>query len=139
MHGDGGRFNAQDSLYTFSWNSVLAKGQTVQTEFLFTVVKKSDMLPGTLDEVMRLFVYILLTGETPLTNHLGKKIATTSAALAGGYRGCLMQAMGRLGILYRHIGFSTLRSCRQNVCLLPRQRIRSHPFVYRLFRPRCLA
>ena len=38
MHGDGGAFNAQDSLYVLSWNSLLGSGSTLQSKLLFSIV-----------------------------------------------------------------------------------------------------
>jgi hypothetical protein len=45
MHGDGGAFNKQDSLITLAWNSLTATGTTVQTRFLFTVIKNRTWQP----------------------------------------------------------------------------------------------
>ena len=47
MHGDGGAFNKQDGLFTFSWNSLLSTGTTCQTKLVFTVVRKSEMVADT--------------------------------------------------------------------------------------------
>ena len=55
MHGDGASFSHHDSLYTFSWNSLLGVGTTTQKRFVFTAVKKSDMVVGTLDAIFKVF------------------------------------------------------------------------------------
>ena len=43
FHGDGGSFNKHDSLFCFSWNSLVTSGRTMQTRFMFTGVRKSEM------------------------------------------------------------------------------------------------
>eukprot|EP00959_Pyramimonas_sp_CCMP1952_P436480 9139883-Pyramimonas_sp.AAC.1 len=70
FHADGGGFNKHDSLFGLSWNSLAASGtSSVQSRFLFSGIRKSDMLPNTLDELMKAFswsVNVLLTGQTPM-------------------------------------------------------------------------
>ena len=57
FHGDAGSFSHQDSLFIFSWNSLLATGTTLSKRFIFTVVKKSNMCGGTLDAIMEIFAW----------------------------------------------------------------------------------
>ena len=59
IHADAGAFSLQDSLYTISWNSLLGAGSTIQQRFLFSVVKKSDMVADTLDVLLRNFSWSL--------------------------------------------------------------------------------
>ena len=97
MHGDGGAFNKQDAVYSLSWNSLIASGTTVQTRFLFTVVKKTSMVPETLDVLLNMFSWscnVLLSGETPHKNWNNVDIEGGGRPLANGYRGCLAQARG---------------------------------------------
>lgn len=97
FHGDGGGFNNHDSLYGLAWNSLLAHGQTIQTRFLFTVMRKSDMVADSLDTVLRAYAWsmnVLLSGETPHQNWLGHDIPGGGMPLAGGYRGTLVQCRG---------------------------------------------
>ena len=97
FHGDGGAFNKQDSLYTLAWNSLLAEGATIQTKFLFTVVKKSDMVADTLDAIMLAFSWscnVLLSGETPHADWQNHPMDGGGAELACGVRGCLAQVRG---------------------------------------------
>ena len=37
MHGDGGAFSKQESLYTLSWNALMADGKTAAKRFIFTL------------------------------------------------------------------------------------------------------
>ena len=54
LHGDGAAVSHQDSLYVFSWNSLIGSGATVQKRFLATIIKKTDMVPGTVDAIMKI-------------------------------------------------------------------------------------
>ena len=97
MHGDGGAFNKHDGLFTFNWNSLLATGTTCQTRFVFTVVRKSEMVADTMDAIMRLFGWscnIMLSGETPLLDYLNRPALGKPVPLAHGYRACLVQCRG---------------------------------------------
>ena len=64
FHGDGGRFTKQDGVYVLSWNSLTqAFGPTLDTRFLFTVMRKSDLIDGTMDNLLK---SILLVNECVL-------------------------------------------------------------------------
>ena len=41
MHGDGGAFSHNDSLFVLTWNSLIGSGPTRATRFLMTIVPKS--------------------------------------------------------------------------------------------------
>ena len=43
LHGDAGAFSSNDSLYVFTWNSLLGEGSSRQTRFIMTVVRKSEL------------------------------------------------------------------------------------------------
>ena len=97
MHADAGAFSKQDSIYVFSFNSLIGRGSTHQKRFIFTVIKKSDMLPNTMDEILRVFAWscnALLSGVTPSQNPFGKAVAGGGQALAGPWRGALCQVRG---------------------------------------------
>ena len=97
FHADAGAFAEHNSLYVFSWNGLLGVGKTIQQRFPFTVFRKSDMAPETLDDLMRVFswsVNTLLSGMTPSVNWLDQPIDSTPYAFANGWRGCLCQARG---------------------------------------------
>ena len=51
LHGDGAPTTKADGLFTISWSSLHASGSTRHTKNIFTVVRKKDMGPGTLDAV----------------------------------------------------------------------------------------
>jgi len=54
FHGDAGAFSHQDSLYTISWNSLIGSGKTAEKRFVFTVLRKGEMVAETLDCVFRI-------------------------------------------------------------------------------------
>ena len=97
MHGDGGAFNKNDNVYSLAWNSLVVSGTTIQTRFLFTVVKKTDMVDDTLDVLLNMFCWscnVLLSGETPYKNWNGVAMDGGGQSLANGYRAVLAQARG---------------------------------------------
>ena len=97
FHGDGGAFSKQDSLYTFSWNSLLGVGQTIAKRFIFTVIKKSDMVAGTLDAILHVLsrsLIAVLSGTTPFADSAGRRITGGRVDLASGFRGALCQVRG---------------------------------------------
>ena len=97
MHGDGAAFSHQDSVYTFSWNSLVGTGQTIAKRFVATFMKKSDMVEGTVDAISRVLAWsfnILLSGTTPNEDWTGAPLEGGGHALAGGWRGALCQARG---------------------------------------------
>ena len=97
MHGDGGKFSKQDSLYTLSWNSLLATGTTMNTRLLSATVRKSDMTADTMDTLLRIFAWscnVLLSGESPSKDYEDNCISGGNTSLADGYRACLLQIRG---------------------------------------------
>ena len=97
MHGDGAAFSHQDSVYTFSWNSLVGSGTTVQKRFVATLIKKSDFVDGTVQAITRILAWsfnALLSGETPALDWEGRPLAGGGAPLAGGWRAALCQVRG---------------------------------------------
>ena len=97
MHGDGASFSHQDSVYAFSWNSLIGVGYTVQKRFVATVISKKNMVEGTMDAIMRVLSWscnIMLSGRTPEKDWLGRALKNGGAPLAGGWRGALCQVRG---------------------------------------------
>ena len=55
FHGDAGAFSKQDSLFTFTWNSLAGEGVSMSKRFVFTVIKKTELAPETYKEIFRIF------------------------------------------------------------------------------------
>ena len=97
MHGDGAAFSHHDSVYTFSWNSLLGSGSTVQKRFVTTIIKKSDMVEGTVDAICKVLSWsfnTMLSGSTPALGWEGQDMEGSGQSLAGGWRGALCQVRG---------------------------------------------
>ena len=59
LHGDGAPTTKADGLFTISWSSLHATGSTRHTKNIFTVVRKKDMGPGTLDALFNRLAWAL--------------------------------------------------------------------------------
>ena len=122
MHGDGASFSHHDSLYTFSWNSLLGVGTTTQKRFVFTVVKKSDMVVGTLDAIFKVFAWsvnALLSGDTPSQDADGRRLDGGGRPLADGWRGALCQIRGDWAF-YKEVFDFPQWSAAERMCFLCR-------------------
>ena len=97
MHGDGGAFSHNDSLFVLTWNSLLGVVMTRATRFLMTVIPKSSMVPETMPAIMKIQVWsfnTMLTGIEPLINHIGEVSNGAKTYLAGKYKARLAQLRG---------------------------------------------
>ena len=98
LHGDGGAFTRQDSVYVISWNSLVQDfGPTLDTRLLFTVVRKHDMTPATLDQVFKAFSWslnILSRGQIPGETWDGRLTDSARPLNCGGFRGACCQCRG---------------------------------------------
>ena len=99
FYGDAGAYSDNNSLYVFTWNSLMGSGPTMAKRFLCTCIKKSDMVEGTeeaLFEVLAWSFNVLLTGVWPATDWLGRTCTDGHPGqyLANGLRGCLTQVRG---------------------------------------------
>ena len=97
FHGDASAFSHQDSLYAFIWNSLIGVGSTTAKRFLFTVVKKSQSDPDTMQAIFKVFAWsmnVLLTGLTPDTDWLMRPLSGGGSYLAGRWKGALVQVRG---------------------------------------------
>ena len=68
IHGDGAPTNKVDGLFTVSFGSMLARGATAKSRFIFTVVRESDITDGTLEVIFDYLAYslnMLVTGVYP--------------------------------------------------------------------------
>jgi hypothetical protein len=97
FHADGGAFSKQDSLMTISWNSLLGTGTTFSKRFLFSVIRKNEMGPATLDSMLQIFSWsmnALLDGRMPELDPFGRPLIGGGGELAGSWRGALCQVRG---------------------------------------------
>ena len=97
LYGDAGSINKQESLYVFTWNSLLGTGPTMSKRYLTTCIKKTDVVDGTFDEIFRVLAWsynVMLTGISPETDWMHRKIEGGGKYLAGGLRACLAQVRG---------------------------------------------
>ena len=79
LHGDGGAFSKQETVNVLSWNSLLGSGSTLQTRFLFTLIQKSDVVPATMEAILRIFGEQMNELAVAHVNHL---IGSYSAVLS---------------------------------------------------------
>ena len=98
FYGDAGAFSHNDSLYVFTWNSILGVGPTMSKRYLATCIKKSDLVPGSMDAIFRIVAWsfnALLDGRWPEVDWRGIPITSSPMGdLAGGLKGCLCQVRG---------------------------------------------
>lgn len=99
LHGDGGAFSNQECINVLSWNSLLGCGDTIQTRFLFTLVKKSDVIEGTMNAVLELF--------SKEMNTLAKAYQTN---MLGSYSAVLAQVRGDWAFFTETFFFPTWNS-----------------------------
>ena len=108
FHGDGGPFSKQDSLFSLSWNSLSISAPTMQSRFLFTTIRKSDMVADTMEQVLKVFAWscnVMLSGQTPHTDWSGNALLGGGQDLAGGLRGALCQVRGDWEFYCQVFGF----------------------------------
>ena len=118
LHGDGGGFYKHESLFVFTWNSILGTGSTKSKRFVMTAVRKSQMLASTFGcivQTVRMVVQCApqwhlarrrLGGQTfgrgwPM---VGQQMARGSGA-----------GKGRLGIPLPDLPFTQVESWREHV------------------------
>ena len=99
LHGDAGAFSHQDSLYVFTFNSLLGTGRTLAKRFLLTVIKKSIMVPDTLSTIFKILAWsfnVLLTGVMPELDWDAGPIPIPEGPryIAGRWTGALVQIRG---------------------------------------------
>ena len=97
VHADAGAFSEQDSLYTISWNSLLGDGPTVRKRFVFTVLRKNDMVADSLDCALKILAWsmnALSTGAHPVRDPWNRAIPCGGNNLAGYWRALLCQCRG---------------------------------------------
>ena len=81
-----------------SWNSLTQNfGPTLDTRFLFTVIREADMIHSTMDDLLRAWSWSLnccLEGKTPYKDWRGRPINGGGADLCGGWKGAACQCRG---------------------------------------------
>ena len=85
LHGDGAPTNKTQSLFTIAWNSIHGRGTTRETRYVFTVVKKSDLVDGTLEALFDRLAWsmnALLEGRLPERDWRGQKLQQGGRQLA---------------------------------------------------------
>ena len=91
LHGDGGEFSHQDSLYAVTWNSVLGLGSTSQKRFLFAAIKNTMLCSATWDKLWEIFGWsmtVLLHGREPIADYRGKSVHSGGQPFADNFSGC---------------------------------------------------
>jgi len=97
LHGDAGAFSNNDSLFVFSWNSLVSQGTTRNTRYVITVLKKSLITEGTMEVVSKVMGWsfnVLLSGMHPSVDWEGRTLPERGEYLAQRWRGALCQVRG---------------------------------------------
>ena len=123
LHGDGGAFSKQDSLFVISFNSLCAahgSGEGFAKRFLFTIIRKRDLAPGTLDVLWRVFAWSvnqLLTGITAPTTWEDRPADGGGQFIAERWRAALVQIRGDWEFYANVLGLPSWSSA-ENMCWL---------------------
>lgn len=97
LHGDAAPITKHESLLTIAWNSLHVEGTTMQTRFIFTCIRKSDIGPETLNAVWGYLAWamnVLAAGLTPTSDFLNSPLQGGGKPLAGGWRASCVQIRG---------------------------------------------
>ena len=98
LDGDGGQFSDHDGLFVFSMNSLLCRTTTRSSRMVLTIVKKSLIIPATLDAIAKVLCWsfnVLMTGiEASCDWEHRNNIHYQGQFLASGYRAVLTQIRG---------------------------------------------
>ena len=120
IHGDAGAFSKVDSIYVISWNSLVGRGTTAAKRFVFTVLRKTDMVEGTLDRVFRIMAWsfnAMLDGLMPARTIDGVRLHNGGGVLAGGWSGAACQVRGDWAFYTEVFGFPPWNGA-QRMCWL---------------------
>ena len=97
MHGDAGKFSNQDNLYIFTWNSLLGECPQGSSRFLMTAIRKSIMLPETVDAIAKVLGWsfnVLLTGLTAALDENEEPLPGQQKFIAARWKGVLTKVRG---------------------------------------------
>ena len=87
LHGDGAPTHKCDGLYTLSFSSATCEGSTKESCYVMTVIKKSDLSDGTLDEIFKYLVWAfnaLAKGRWPPLDWNGRPYEKANQLIAEG-------------------------------------------------------
>lgn len=99
MHGDAAPWCKTQSCFTLCWTSLVGSGGTIDNHMVFTVVKKTDMAPGTLETLFEYLAWsfgALFAGKWPANDWRGLALprARANAEFAGRWRANVVQLRG---------------------------------------------
>jgi hypothetical protein len=98
--------HGQNSVFCFTWGSVVSKKPTLDSRIVFTMIRTSDMIPCTMHtimDVLRWSITALQNGIFPACDHRGKPFsaeyeprrhAQAGKQIAGGYVGLWSEMRG---------------------------------------------
>jgi len=120
IHADGAPMTKHESLFTISWNSLFAEGTTMDTRFIFTCIKKSDIGEGTLEALWSYLAWAfntLASGETATADWQGRPIGCKKEPLAHGWKAFCVLLRGDWEFFANNIGLPRW-DCAENCCWL---------------------
>ena len=132
LHGDGGAYSHQDSLYAVSWNSFVGLGITITKRFIFTLIRKAKLTPATWVVIWQIFgwsVNALLTGQTPSSDWQGRPLEAGGAPIADGFSGALIQIRGDWAFYCEVLHFPKHNEV-ENMCWMCKAAIKIPEYVY---------
>ena len=97
LHGDGAPTTKTEGLFTISWNSAHATGNTSQTRNVYAMLPKTAVDDGTLLAVWDYLAWAcnaLLAGRIPPRDHNGKGHPEGGRKIAKGWRFAMVQVRG---------------------------------------------
>ena len=118
MHGDGASFSKQDSVYVFSWNSLIGSGTTVQKRFIATIMNKSDMVDGSMQAITRVLSWsfnVLLPGRTIALDWEGRPHGWGRHSFGWRLARCALPGEGGLAVLLRAVQVPPMEFGRSHV------------------------
>ena len=89
VHGDGAPTNKVDGLFTISIGSLLARGPTKSTRFIYTCIREADITDETLNELftdLAVRLNILTAGVQPDLDKKGRPNPNKGKRVKGGFK-----------------------------------------------------
>ena len=132
LHGDGAPTTKADGLFTISWSSLHASGSTRETKNVFTVLRKKDIGPGTLDAIFERLAWGLnacCDGVMPDQDWQGKPCPDRGRIIADGWRLVTVMLRGDWEFYVQACDFPTPQSV-PNMCWLCKASPTHGPLVW---------